>query len=242
MAADSEPVPGAGLTPGQRPSFGLKNFSLLAEGGKNVSVLQTGGEQVQSWGVDRRGAAKGQARKNRQGHAIWAYLLMGLAMVLGGCQAKEVPLSTEAQVLKKDLLGELGKLTAAVLTPAARQDWQAVNSIVQTFYEEMVKAGKGLPFRIGVLDREGVARGGFPPVKEQGLDFSGYATTRTVFTEKKKAQTVLHLGDKKLFVVMSPLLDKDQVKGAAALVFTEEELQKTWKVPEKEFLRIDFNK
>ncbi|MFZ2086949.1 MAG: hypothetical protein WAU47_00105, partial [Desulfobaccales bacterium] len=180
--------------------------------------------------------------KNRRGHALWVYLLMGLAVVFGGCQAKEVPLSQEAQGLKKDMLGELDKLTAAVLTPAARQDWQALNPIVQTFYEEMVKAGKVLPFRIGVLDRDGVARGMFPPAKEQGLDFSGYATTKTVFNEKKKAQTALHLGEKKIFAVVSPLLEKNQVIGAVALVFIEEELQKTWKVSEKEFLVIDFNK
>jgi hypothetical protein len=165
-----------------------------------------------------------------------------LAVVLGGCQAKEAPLSKEAQTLKQEVLGELEQLGALLLKPAAQEDWPAAKDLLQAAYEEMVKSGKAAPFRIGVLDRHGVVQGMFPPAKEKQLDFSGYTLAKTVYTERKTAKAVLYVGEIKIFIVVAPLHQQDRILGAVALGFTEEELEKTWKVSEKEFLAIDFNK
>jgi ribosomal protein L37AE/L43A len=197
-------------------------------------------EPVQSQGFDGPEVC-GRAATPRRGLGSWVCVLVCLAVVLGGCQAKEAPLSKEAQALKKHLLGEIDRLAAVMLGPVAKQDWQAATETLQASYEAMVKEDKLVPRRIGVLDRHGVAQGMFPPAKELQLDFSGYSSTKTVFNEKKKAQTVLYMGEKKVFVVLGPLLQQDQVIGAVVVGFLEEELEKTWKLSEKEFLGIDFN-
>jgi hypothetical protein len=183
-----------------------------------------------------------QARLCRTARRIgpWAYLVICLAVISGGCQSKEIPLSKAAQTCKKALLGEMSMLTTALAEPVAKQDWEALIPILQMSYEKMEKEGKFVPFRIGVLDRDGIVQGMFPPRKGGRLDFSNYDPAKVVYEQKRKTQAMLYLEGKKIFTFMAPLLQQDRVTGAVAMVFPEEELQK-WHVPEKEFLSIDFN-
>ena len=170
----------------------------------------------------------------------WACLVVCLAVLLGGCQSKGPPLSPEAQAVKKELLGEMGKLTTALAEPVARQDWEAVHPILQASYEEMKKSGKVVESYLAVLDGNGVMQDRFPAKKIEHPDFRNYKSVKIVLNEKRKAQEMLYLGGAKIFILMAPVLKNDQVIGAVAMGFPEEELQR-WKVPEKEFLSIDFN-
>lgn len=171
---------------------------------------------------------------------LWAYLVICLAVILGGCQSQEAPLNKNVLACKQELLGEMHKLTAALTEPAAKQDWGAVETILQTSYEKMEKDGKFVPFRIAVLDVDGITQGMFPPKKGEPLDFRNYEPAKIVFDQKRKTQARLYLEGKKIFIFMAPLLQKDQVTGAVVMGFSEAELQKR-QVPEKEFLAIDFN-
>jgi hypothetical protein len=170
----------------------------------------------------------------------WVYLVICLALILAGCSKKEIPLSKGGEACKKALLGEMHMLTAALAGPVAGQDWGAVQTILQTYLEKLQKEGRFVPDRIGVLDSNGITQGVFPPRRIGRMDFSNYQPARMVYEQKRITQTVLYLEGKKIFVLLAPLLQKDQVTGAAVMVFPEESLQK-WQVPEKEFLSIDFN-
>jgi hypothetical protein len=170
----------------------------------------------------------------------WAFLVICLAVMLGGCQSKEIPLSKAAQACKQGLLGEMSMLTTALAEPAAKKDWGAVEPILQTSFDKLEKGGKFVPFRIGVLDRDGTTQGMLPPRKGGPLNFSSYEPGRVVFGQKRITQARLYLEGKKIFIVMAPILQQDHITGAVVMGFSEEELQK-WHVPEKEFLSIDFN-
>jgi hypothetical protein len=171
----------------------------------------------------------------------WVCLVICLAMILGGCQKKEIPLSKAAEACKQALLGEMNMLKAAMSGPVSKQDWGAVEPILQSSFEKLKQEGKFIPFRIGVLDQNAITKGMFPPRKGEALDFSNYQPGRTVYEQKRITQAMLYLEGKKIFVLIAPLLQQDRVTGAVVMAFPEEELQK-WHVPEKEFLGIDFNK
>jgi hypothetical protein len=171
----------------------------------------------------------------------WVYLVICLAMILGGCSKKEVPLSKAAETCKKSLLAEMNMLTASLTGPASQQDWGTVKTILQTSFGKMQKEGMFAPDRIGVLDRDGITQGVFPLRGIGKMDFRNYQPAQIVYEQKKITQTMLYLEGNKIFVLIAPLLQKDQVSGAAVMIFPEESLKK-WHVPEKEFLSINFNK
>jgi hypothetical protein len=171
---------------------------------------------------------------------LLAGLIVSVAVLVGGCQSQAPPLSSEAQTVKKALLREMGKLTTALAEPVAEQDWEASKPILAASAEEMQKSGRTTGIYLAVLDRNGIMKDRFPPKKVEHLDFRNYGPAQTVFQEKKTAQAMLYLGGSKIFVLMAPLLKDNQVVGSVALGFTEEDLER-WKVPEKEFLSINFN-
>jgi hypothetical protein len=169
------------------------------------------------------------------------FSLICLAVILGGCGGQEPPLSKEAQALKKDLLGEMNTLTAALVEPVEKQDWEAVNPILKTSYEKLEKKGKLVPVRIGVMDRNGILQLTYPFREAEGFDFYNFQPVKRVYVNKRKAQAKLYVGKDKIFVLMAPILQKDQVTGVVLMALSEKELQNKWKVSEKEFLNIDFN-
>jgi len=175
----------------------------------------------------------------RRGYS-WVYLVVCLVVLLAGCQSKGPPLSKEAQAVKKVLLEEMTKLTTALREPVAQQDWPAVEPILQTSQEEMKKRGQAVPAALVVLDRNAIVQARFPGEKVGKLDFWNYAPAQVVFNEKRKTQTMLYLGGRKIFILIAPILQQDRVVGAVTMGFPEEELRR-WKVSEQEFLRIDFN-
>jgi hypothetical protein len=173
--------------------------------------------------------------------SFWLLPLIGHVIILGGCGAKEPPLSREAQTLKKELLREMDKLTAALVEPTAKQNWEAIPLILKSSYEDIEKKGKLVLTRIGVMDRDGILQLTYPSKEAEGFDFYNFQPAKLVYINKRKAQAKLYVGINKIFILIAPLLQKDQVIGAAVVAFSDEELQNTWKVSEKEFLSIDFN-
>jgi hypothetical protein len=170
----------------------------------------------------------------------WVCLAICLGMILGGCGKKETPLSKAAQTCKKTLLAEMNMLTTSLAGPVAKQDWGTVETILQTSFEKLQKESMFAPVRLGVLDRDGIIQGMYPPKKDGSMDFSNYQPARIVYEQKRKTTAMLYLEGNKIFIFISPILQQDQVTGAVVMVFPDEGLQK-WKVSEKEFLSIDFN-
>ncbi len=171
----------------------------------------------------------------------WVFLFC-LAAVLGGCGEKEPPLSKETLALKWELDGEMEKLTKALSEPVAREDWKAVQLILLRTHQEITQKGTFPSGRLVVIDVSGITQVAAPHQKQEHLDFSQFNLTRTVYTKKRKAQAVLYLGQEKYLVFMVPVLGKGQVIGAVAVGFPEAELHDRWKVTEKEFLQINFNR
>lgn len=171
---------------------------------------------------------------------LLASLIVSVAVLVGGCQSQAPPLSPEAQTVKKALLREMEKLTTALTKPVAQQDWQAIKPILPALYEEMKKSGKVVPSYMVVMDRDGVVQDRLPHRQVEHFNFMSYDSVKIVFQGKKKAQDMLYFGGNKVFVFLAPVFNNDQVIGAAAMGFSEKELQR-WKVAEKEFVSIDFN-
>jgi hypothetical protein len=169
------------------------------------------------------------------------FVLICLAVILGGCGEKKPPLSEQAQSLKKEWLGEMKTLTTALVELVAQQNWEAAKPILQTCHEEMEKKGKFVPLKIGLMDRNGILQLTYPAAESEGFDFYNFQPVKSVYVNKKIAQAKLYVGTDKIFILIGPLLQKDQVTGAVLMALSEEELQNKWKVSEKEFLNIDFN-
>jgi hypothetical protein len=176
-----------------------------------------------------------------RGARSWVYLVICLAVVLGGCQKKEIPLSKEAQACKNEMLGEMHMLTSALTGPVSQQDWQAAESILRTSFDKLNKEGKLIPLRIGILDRDAITKVMVPPRKDESLDFRNYAPARVVYEQQKITQAMLYLEGNKIFILVGPLLQQSRVIGAVVLVFPEKEIQKC-KLSDQEFLSIDFNR
>jgi len=172
---------------------------------------------------------------------LLSLFLICLALLLGGCQAPKPPLSPEAQALKTELRGETDKLVTQLIEPVSKQDWAAVQPILQTTYTNMENKGKLAPKVIVVLDQKGITQVRFPLAEVRHHDFSNYTLAKIVFQEKRKVQATLYFQGIKIFMVLAPLLQKDNVMGAVALIFPADALEKQWRVSEKEFLSLDLN-
>ncbi len=136
---------------------------------------------------------------------LWACLVIMLALMAGGCQSKAAPLSKNAEALKQQLLREMNTLTAALVAPVAKQDWQAVESILPAKMAELKKRGDVTPANIVVVDKNAISQARFPAGEaHQGLDFMNYQPAQVVFTEKKKTQAQLFHRRQKDLCLHSP--------------------------------------
>lgn len=113
-----------------------------------------------------------------------ACLLLCVVLFLGGCQTEEPPLSKRAQDLKKEMLQEMDKITQRVVEPVSKKNWKALRPILKISYEEMEQGGKLVPTRIMVLDRKGISRAIYPPLKKARWDFSSYNQIREAYDNK----------------------------------------------------------
>jgi hypothetical protein len=181
------------------------------------------------------------SRKTVRQLKLSGVFLICLALLLGGCQAPRPPLSPEAKALKKQLLGNLKKLTPQLIGPVAQEDWPAANSILETAYKNMQQEGKLVPEMIVVLDRNAITQARFPSPHERRYDFSNYAPAKKVFNEKSKVQAALYFKGTKIFVVIAPILQDNNLVGGVALAYPADALEKQWHVSEKEFMSLNLN-
>ncbi len=171
----------------------------------------------------------------------WACLLLCVVVFLGGCQTEKPSLSKEAQALKKEMLQEMDKITKRLVEPVSKKDWKALRPILKTSYEEMEQGGKLVPTRIMVMDRKGISRSIYPPIKKARWDFSSYNYIREAYDNKINVGLRGFLRGGKVYGFVAPLLHKGKVIGGVSMGFPSEEIEEKWKVSEKEFMSINFN-
>ncbi|MEJ2071181.1 MAG: hypothetical protein P8X65_13115 [Syntrophobacterales bacterium] len=116
-----------------------------------------------------------------------------------------------------------------------------MESILQTAYKNMQEEGKSAPEIIVILDRSAITQARFPAPDKKRFDFSNYAPAKKVFNEKRTVQSVLYFKGTKIFVVIAPLLQNNNLVGGVALAFPADAVEKQWRVSEKEFTSMDLN-
>ena len=171
----------------------------------------------------------------------WACLLLCVSMLLGGCQREKPPLSKEAQALKKEMLQEMDKIKDKLVEPVSKQDWKALRPILQTSYEEMEQGGKLVPTRIMVLNRKGISRAIYPPIKKARWDFSSYKQIKKAYDNKMNVGLTGYLRGGKVYGFFVPLFQNEKLLGGVSMGFSSNDIEEKWKVSENEFMEINFN-
>ena len=169
---------------------------------------------------------------------LWACLLLCVVVFLGGCQTEKPQLSKEAQALKKEMIQVMDRITEKLVEPVSIKDWKALIPILQTFYEEIKQEGDLVPKRIMVLDRKGISRAIYPPIKKARWDFSSYNHIKDAYDNKMNVVFEGFMRGGKLFGFFAPILHKGKVIGGVSMGFPAKEIEEKWKVSEEEFLSI----
>lgn len=174
---------------------------------------------------------------------LWAALLLGAVILLGGCQAREAPLSPGAATFKQEVKKCLDNLTASLMTPVAKKDLPAITAALEKAESPAVKLCRLCPFEIGVLNPSGETLAVFP-CKGDGKtkNFSNYGLIIKAAKTKKIQQQRFFLQDgSQLYMVCAPLVSQETVIGLVAVAISSKDAEQRWDLKEKEFLALDFN-
>ncbi len=163
--------------------------------------------------------------------------------ILCGCGPREPKLSKAAQAFKKEIKGGWEKLAPALAEPVAQADKGAIQAALRDMYTKAEQTGQPLPFKVAVLDRNGIMLTSYPeevggPYKR----FADYQIFKEALEKGKITQGKLYLpGGDKIYVLGFPLVSQGKIIGFLATSFASKELKEKWGIPETEFLAIDFN-
>jgi hypothetical protein len=172
----------------------------------------------------------------------WPALLLVLALVLSGCQAQEPSLTPAEASFKKEVKDMIGTLSPPLVKPVARGSMAGINVALQKFFSDPKNEPRLCPFKIAVLDKNGVTLGKYPVERGFGVDFSSYGVFQKVLQEGKTVQGRFYLQDgAKIYVICAPLRQAEEVVGILALAMDAHEVGKTCGLPEHKFLALDFN-
>ncbi len=174
---------------------------------------------------------------------IWPFLILGLVLLLGGCQSQEAPLSPGAASFKQEVKGCLDKLTASLITPVANRDVPAITAALEKAESPAIKLCRLCPFEIGVLNPTGETLAIFP-CKGDGKtkNFSSYDLIIKAAKTKKVQQQRFFLQDgSQLYMVCAPLMRGETVIGLVAVAISSKDAEQRWGLKEKEFLALNFN-
>lgn len=169
-------------------------------------------------------------------------LIILMAGLLWGCQAAEKPLSPAQTAFKRDISHIIQKLSGVLVEPVCRADARACEAAVEEIYPEAGEETHNFPFRIGILNKDGILIYTVPPLKEFADDYSQYQVVKQAMKERRLLAVRLYGSDgNPFFMVLSPLFRKDEVAGLLALRLSAGLAQKKWGLTEKDFLDLKWN-
>ncbi|MFI5330883.1 MAG: hypothetical protein ACHQ2F_07585 [Desulfobaccales bacterium] len=172
----------------------------------------------------------------------WLILLLLLLGLLGGCQAKEPPLSPAAAAFKKEVQDCLDRLCQGLVGSILKRDVDALNETLKKVEPEALKLCRMCPFRIGILDKNGETLTVYPFKIEAMGNFANYGGVARTLKNRQINQQRLYLQDgSEIYLILIPLLrDKDLV-GIMVLSLSAKDAHDRWDLTEKEFMDINFN-
>jgi hypothetical protein len=177
-----------------------------------------------------------------KGH-LWPVLILGAVILLGGCQAREAPLSPGAATFKQELKNCLDNLAANLLAPVAKKDVAAITAALEKVESPAVKLCRLCPFEIGVLNPAGETLAVYPCKGDsKAKNFSNYELIIKAAKSKKIQQQRFFLQDgSQLYMVCAPLIREEIVIGLVAVAISSKDAEQRYGLKEKEFLALDFN-
>ncbi len=172
----------------------------------------------------------------------WPILLLLLLGLLGGCQAKEPPLSPEAGAFKKEVQDCLDRLCQGLVGSILKRDVDALNETLKKVEPEALKLCRMCPFRIGILDKNGETLTVYPFKIEAMGNFANYTGVAQTLKNHQINQQRLYLQDgSQIYLIFVPLLHDNGLVGIMVLSLSAKDARDRWGLTEKEFLDINFN-
>jgi hypothetical protein len=168
--------------------------------------------------------------------------LLLLLVVLGGCQAKEPPLSPKALAFKKEVQDCLDRLCHGLADSIVKGDVDDLNAILKKIEPETIKLCRMCPFRIGILNSNGKTLTVYPFKIEAMGDFANYEGVTHTLKNRQINQQRLYLQDgSQLYLIFIPLLKDKDLVGIMVLSLSAKDAHDHWGITEKEFMQINFN-
>jgi len=179
-----------------------------------------------------------------RGRAVWqccGLFTVVLCLLLSGCASRELALTKNASVFKKDALDTIKLLTPEFSALLTQNNVHAVKTALAKRVSEAARAGTPFKFRVMLLDRMGIKVAGGMSDSNDGMNFSSYDAAKTILQEGKMASDVLYQQGSQICVIGAPLVHEGTIVGAIALAVLAADLKDQWHVTENEFREIDFN-
>jgi hypothetical protein len=171
-----------------------------------------------------------------------SFLLLLLLALLGGCQAKEPPLSPAAAAFKKEVQDCLDRLCQGVVSSVVKGDVEALNETLKKIEPEALKLCRMCPFRIGILDKNGETVTIYPYKVEAMGNFSSYNVVAQTLKNRRINQQRLYLQDgSQMYIICIPLVHDQNLAGIMVLSLSAKDAQDRWGLTEQEFMVINFN-
>ncbi|MCL4503691.1 MAG: hypothetical protein M1438_17830 [Deltaproteobacteria bacterium] len=172
----------------------------------------------------------------------WPILLLLFLTVLGGCQAKEPPLSQKAAAFKKEVLDCLDRLCSGLVVAILNGDVDGINETLKKMEPEKIKLCRMCPFRIGILNKHGQTLTVYPFKMEAMGNFASYEGVALTLKNRLINQQRLYLQDgSQIYLIFIPLLKDNTLVGIMVLSLSAKDAQDHWGLTEKEFMQINFN-
>ena len=169
-------------------------------------------------------------------------LILLPALGLAGCKAQAPPLSPGAAAFKKDVQDILARLTPALAGPLSHKDAKAAAQVILSLYPTAGQEQADFPFRLGVLNKEGVLLAALPPVHAIGDDFNKYQQLQEILANRRLNKKRLYAPDgAPVYFVLAPVMVQDKIVGLVALRVTAVQALKKWGITEPEFQAMDLN-
>jgi hypothetical protein len=164
------------------------------------------------------------------------------ALCLTGCGPQEPPLSPEATAFKQEIGSILRSMQQSLTEPVVRGDVPAIDAVLKRFSKETHNICIDCPYRSGVLNKDGMLLTSYPKNEFIGRNFSTYKTVSEPLQKQKISQRQIFQADgAKIYYISAPLIRDNKAAGVVILALTPDDIDKKWRLSEKEFLALNLN-